>query len=81
MGYTDWERRPIDRNIQATFEFCEQALDDPSLLDEIPDESTVVLKTGDAELDEHNRHLAAEQASPGATVEIEMPQKTEGETQ
>jgi len=77
MSYTDEERRPNDKNIQATFDFCEQALDDLSLLDEIPDGSTVIFKTGDAELDEQNRRLAAEQAGPHSTVEIKVPQTDE----
>jgi len=77
MSYTNRERRLIARNLQTAFEFFEQTVDDPSLLDEVPDGSTVIFRTGDAELDEQNRRLAAEQANPHSTIEIQAPQTDE----
>lgn len=61
----------VDRNIMLSFEFAKSIIDDPAILEDIPDGATLVLlPDDDAELSRENLRLGVESAERGEDVYI-----------
>lgn len=68
---SDAERRTVEGNINLGFDFVSAAIDDPSLLDGIPQGATLVLlPEDDPDLTETNLGIAVRAAREGKTVVI-----------